>query len=111
MSASATSEVRPAPPLTPARRRLIDLVRRLGYGRVEHLHVRDGEPVFTPPPRVVRTVRLGRRPDRVHGDEPTLKQQHHELLRLLAEVGDGVVARVEVADGLPVLVEVEVTQA
>jgi hypothetical protein len=38
--------------LTPARKRLIELMQEINYGRIESLMVRNGEPVFDPPPMV-----------------------------------------------------------
>jgi hypothetical protein len=34
--------------LSPARRRLVELMQEINYGRIERLEVRDGEPVFDP---------------------------------------------------------------
>jgi hypothetical protein len=42
--------------LTPARKRLLELMQEINYGRIEKLHVRDGEPVFDPPPTVLRLL-------------------------------------------------------
>ena len=46
--------------LTPPQARLVDLMQRLNFGRIEDLHVLNGEPLFDPPPRVFRDVRPGR---------------------------------------------------
>ena len=40
--------------LSPARKRLIELMQEINYGRIEELQIRDGEPVFNPPPTVLR---------------------------------------------------------
>ena len=39
--------------LTPARRRLVEAMQEINYGRIDRFEVRAGEPVFDPPPRVV----------------------------------------------------------
>ena len=36
--------------LTPARRRLVELMQEVNFGRIERLKVRDWEPVLDPPP-------------------------------------------------------------
>jgi len=36
--------------LTLARKRLIELMQDINYGRIERLQIRDGEPVFDPQP-------------------------------------------------------------
>ena len=46
--------------LTPARRRLVELMQEVNYGRLEGLEVRDCEPVLDPPPRVVRQIVFGK---------------------------------------------------
>lgn len=46
--------------LTPARKRLIELMQEINYGRIESLEVRNGEPVFDPPPTVLRLFLFGK---------------------------------------------------
>lgn len=45
--------------LSAPRRRMVELMQELGFGRIETLLVRAGDPVLNPPPRVVREVKLG----------------------------------------------------
>ena len=96
--------------LTPARRRLLELMQFVSYGRIELLHVRDGEPVFDPAPKVFRTVKLsaqnGPRPE-LSIDEFALKSKVIELFEHLTALGNGVVSVLEIAAGLPLLFEVE----
>lgn len=90
--------------LSPARQRLVELMQRLNFGRIEHLEVRGGEPVLDPPPNVVREHKFGSEngPHREagHPDCP-LKNQIRDLMSLLDEVGDGTVAVLSVKHGLP----------
>ena len=90
--------------LTPPRVRLIDLMQRLNFGRIEDLHILNGEPLFDPPPRVFRDVR----PGRVNGPRPEagkadfdLKDEVIDLFVHQEAVGDGVIERIEVQHGLP----------
>ena len=46
--------------LAPARRRLVELMQEVNYGRIEQLEVREREPVLEPPPRVVRQIVFGK---------------------------------------------------
>jgi len=96
--------------LPPAGQRLVRLMQELNFGHVQDLVVRDGEPVFDPPPRVVREVKFcgenGPRPETAKQDF-TLKAQVRELLAQLAAVGDGVVRCIEVKHGLPFKMTVE----
>jgi hypothetical protein len=34
-------------------------MQRLNFGRIENLHVRGGEPVFDPAPRVSKKLKIG----------------------------------------------------
>jgi hypothetical protein len=105
-----THPVRPARPLllerhlSPARRRLCDLVRGLYFGEVRGLRVRDGEPVLVPPPALVREYKFGAdngpHPHRDAPDSP-VKEQFADLFRYLDEAGDATIAVLEVRHGLP----------
>ncbi len=90
--------------LSPARRRLVELLQQLNFGRVEGLSVLDGDPVFDPPPRVVREVKFGGengpRPEAAAADFP-LKSQLVELFQHFDEIGDGTIDVLEVKHGLP----------
>ena len=43
--------------LSPARRRLVELMQEVNFGRIESLCVRDAEPLLEPAPRVLRDAR------------------------------------------------------
>jgi len=90
--------------LTPACRRLVELMQGLNYGRIEMLLIRGGEPVLDPLPRVVREIRFGKengaRPEAVKADF-ALKSEVVEFFGLLDSVGDGVIERIDVHEGLP----------
>ena len=45
--------------LTAPRRRLVELMQQINFGRIEGLTLRGGEPVFDPAPRIVREVKFG----------------------------------------------------
>lgn len=91
-------------PLSPARHRLLALLRALNFGRVEHLEVRGGEPVLDPRPRAVREYKFAGENGPRPGPCPVgtaLKDQQRELLRLLDAVGDGVITVLTCKHGLP----------
>ena len=95
--------------LSPSRKRLVELMQKVGFGRIEGVDVCDGEPILSPKPRIVRVLKCGGdngpRPESSLGDFP-LKRQVVGLMQLLDEVGDGRIALVEVLHGLPHRVEV-----
>ncbi len=108
---SARGDAHRASGLLPARRRLIELLSHIHFGRLLDLHVRRGQPLLDDParaPRVVRTVKLSgtnQSASRVT-TEPLAKREVTDLLRLLDDVGDGLIGRIEVAHGLPLFAEV-----
>lgn len=95
--------------LSPNLRRLLDRMWRLGYGTIRGLHVRAGDPLFDPPPLVVRSLRLSgcgaTCRERASGDY-SLKGEQIAFQRELATIGTGVIDVVKVHDGLPVGLEI-----
>ena len=86
------------------RRRLVELMQSLNFGRIEFLPVRDGQPMLDPPPRIVREYKLGAengpRAELATGNF-LLKGQVIDLFRHLAELGTATVEVLEVKNGLP----------
>ncbi|MBN9520537.1 hypothetical protein J0H58_18760 [bacterium] len=91
------------------RQRLLALLQRVNFGRLEGLVVRGGEPVLDPMPRVVVEHKFaaenGPRPELGAGGY-ALKAQQADLLRLLDRVGDGVIPVLTCKHGLPFQAEV-----
>lgn len=90
--------------LSPARRRLVEKMQGLNHGRIEWVPVRGGEPVLEPATRVVREFRTGKtngpRPEAARADF-ALKAEVIEFFDWLDSVGDGVIERIDVREGLP----------
>lgn len=96
--------------LSHPQRRLLELVQRINFGRIEGLAVRNGEPVVDPAPRVVREIKLGaeHEPRReLEKEDFVLKSQVVELFEHLTRLGNGEVERLEVKHGLPFLIHIE----
>ena len=86
------------------RQKLIDLMRQIGFGRIERLSVRNCEPVFDQPPTILREIKFGAGSN--SGDGPatedfSLKAKVIELLDCLDLIQDGVIDTIEVQNGLP----------
>src|SRR5438876_6036540 len=45
--------------LSAPRRRLLEAMQRLNFGRIEGLAIRSGEPVFQPVPRIIQDIKIG----------------------------------------------------
>jgi len=96
--------------LTGPQQRLVELMQQINFGRIEDLQVRNGVPVFNPPPRVIRKLKVGadNSPRPEYGfDDFLLRQQTEELLSAIEQMGDGEVLVIDVRHGLPFSLEVE----
>ncbi len=90
--------------LSPARRRLLELLQQVNFGRVESLVIVNGEPVFDPPTRIVREIKFGAE----NGPHPELgssdfllKSQVVELMAFFDDLQNGVIDVLEIKHGLP----------
>jgi hypothetical protein len=90
--------------LSAAQHALVETFQRLGFGRIEGLVIRNGEPVLEPRPRIVRAVKIKgqngpRRESRL--EDYQLKAELVEFFEHLANIGNGVIELVEIRHGLP----------
>ncbi len=97
--------------LSPARQLLVRLMQEIGFGFVERLTVRQGEPVMEPKPHVVLQAKFGSgygcfRPESGISDF-VLKAEVRQLLARIEEMGDGTVLSLEVRHGLPFVMTFE----
>jgi hypothetical protein len=96
--------------LSPSRRRLLELMQQYNFCRIENIEIRDGQPVFEPPPRVIQDIKLGAengpRPE-LEKDDFLLRAPIIELFEHLNKLGDGRIALIEVKFGLPFRLTVE----
>ncbi len=90
--------------LPPSRRRLLAMLQQINFGRIEGLVVRDHQPVFDPPPNVIREVKFGGdnspRPE-LNADDFALKAQVVELFEHLDRVRDCHIETLDIKHGLP----------
>ena len=96
--------------LSAPRRRLLEAMQRLNFGRIEGLEIRNGEPVFQPAPRIVQDIKIGGengpRPELTIEDF-ALKSSVIELFDHLARLGDGTLESIEIKYGMPFRLVVE----
>ena len=97
--------------LSPARTALLEVFRQLGFGRLENLEFRNGEPVLDGPrTRVVRTLRFADGEDA--GPVPSLieltrRPAIRSLLSHINKTRDGKFNRLEIRAASPVFCELE----
>jgi hypothetical protein len=90
--------------LSASRRRLLESMQVLGFGRIENLVICNHEPVFEPPPKLIRDIKLaseGPCRDEPRGGDFLLKAQAVELFAYLDRLRNGVIDLIEVKHGLP----------
>lgn len=96
--------------LLPSERRFLAAMHQLGFGRCEYLRIERGELVLDPWPTTVRDVKFGTTDPvalRQFPDEFELKQQVAELFEYVRSVEAGEIRALEVKNGLPFSMEVE----
>ena len=96
--------------LTASKRKLLELMQHINFGRIDGLTIENSEPVFDPPPRVVREIKLGGvyspRPE-IESDNFTLKSKAVEFLSHLEHLCNGTVETIEIKHGLPFHMRIE----
>ena len=94
--------------LSVARKRLVDTLHELRFGRVANLRVLDGEPQWIPAPTVIQTIKLPLEAEAgdLIGSDHVLKTGWVDLFRCFDRRQNAVVSRLECRFGLPCLVEI-----
>jgi hypothetical protein len=96
--------------LSPGRRRLLELMQQINFGRIDGITVRDGEPLFDSSPRIVREIKFcGENGPRAELgiDDFALKAQVVELFEHLDGLVNGKIGSIEVKYGLPFRMSIE----
>jgi hypothetical protein len=107
-SASETTANATVLNLSPANQVLLNIIVNVQFGRIEQLHIRAGQAILEPPPCIIRSIKLAERPHRTENPEQdfVLKQAFVDLFRYIGELDAGVVERIEIRHGQPLLVEI-----
>jgi hypothetical protein len=90
--------------------RLVRLMQEIGFGHIDNLMIRDGLPIFDPPPRVIVDIKFGADNGphtQLANPEFALKQSIADLIAQLAQIGTGMVVCLMVRHGLPFSMNVE----
>jgi len=97
--------------LSPSGKLLVSTMRRFQFGRFEELRICNGEPVWNPPPKLVRVAKIGSSEDPkvpAAGDW-VLKSAVRDLFREFAALQNGKIDRIVFHRGLPFLVEISIS--
>jgi hypothetical protein len=96
--------------LSAARRKLVEAMQRLNFGRIEELNINNGEPTFSPPPRLIEDIKLGGETgprSELEKKDFLLRSCILELFGHIERLGTGTIACVEVRYGLPTKITLE----
>ncbi len=90
--------------LSASRQALVRLCQVTNYGQIQNLEIRDGDPVFNPPPLVLIDLKLDAdevpRPE-VDLPDFELCKEVRRLIGQLHELATGVIEHIEVRGGIP----------
>jgi hypothetical protein len=97
----------PIQPLSSSRRRLLEAIHGLGFGSIENLPIRHGEPAFSDHTRIVKQRKMsGDEFVRAEPLEELLDREPYlRLLRYLDQVQDALIVRLEIKHAFPFLFE------
>ena len=89
--------------LSAGQRRTVEIIEELGFGQIERLSIRDGEPSYEPALRIVQEIKLGSEqewPIDRSGADLTLKKEFKSLFERLSRLRNGIV-NIEVRHSVP----------
>lgn len=97
--------------LSEPRKSLVLVIEAMRFGRIDRLHVQDGEPVIVR--GVTAAVVVGRlgiphAKPRAQGDF-SLSVQMMDLMDTIGRIGDGMIECIKIHDGQPTIIEVDIT--
>jgi hypothetical protein len=94
--------------LAPSQRQCISLFQSILFGRIENLSVREGTAVLEPPPNVVRSIKLTEQlPDAEISKDFVFRAEIIRFFAAIRTLQTGIVRRIEIRHGLPILMEIE----
>lgn len=88
--------------------RLLIKIREIGWGEIENLQIRDGEPLLDSPTNIARDIALDRSyMSKPYRHDEKLKPQVMQLVRQFRKTCDGVIPIIHIKDGLPIRLRVD----
>ena len=89
--------------LNPSQRRTVEIIEMLGFGRIDGLSIRNGQPCYDPPPQIHQEIKLGSEPEgrpNPSSGEFKLRREFENLFEQLGRLPDGRVD-IEIRHSMP----------
>jgi len=96
--------------ITGNRRQLVEMMLEINFGQIEGLRIKAGDPVFDPPPEIIREIIFGKENNanrHIRKTDYTLKRHVIELFEVMDRIGDGIIRALAIQNGLPVRMKLE----
>lgn len=92
--------------LSISQQKLLELMRQVGYGRINNLTVENGEPVLCLESSIERDLKLEAEDIRIKmTDDSQLKKKIIKCFDRLGEIEDGFIRKIEIRGGLPIQIQ------
>ncbi|MDD5728836.1 MAG: hypothetical protein PHV59_09750 [Victivallales bacterium] len=92
--------------LSVSQRKLLELMRQVGYGRINNLTVEKGDPVISPESSIERDLKLDAEDIRIKtADDFQLKKKAIKFFDQLMKIKNGFIRKVEIRGGLPIQIQ------
>lgn len=89
--------------------RLLARMREMGWGEIENLPVRDGDPILDNVVHVAHDIMLNKDYEPIpYKPKERLKPQVQMMLRQFRETRDGIIPSIRFVEGLPTRIVIEV---
>ncbi|MDD5698395.1 MAG: hypothetical protein PHH77_07235 [Victivallaceae bacterium] len=86
--------------------KLLELMRQVGYGRINNLMVEKGDPVISPESSIERDLKLDAEDIRIKtADDSPLKKKTIKCFDQLGKIKDGFIRKIEIRGGLPIQIQ------
>jgi len=93
--------------LAPEERSILSLMKRIDYGRLEHLAIRDGRIIKTQNSRMVQSIRFdAKNTERKSDDDFLLTEKQTKFLDDVRRLSNAIINTIQIQAGLPVSMEI-----
>jgi hypothetical protein len=92
--------------LSASQRNLLNLMKKVSYGRINNLAIIKGEAMISPESSIERDLKLGAN-DSVPsaGEDFAFKRKMRDFFEQLGGIKDGFIRKIEIRGGLPILMQ------